>query len=88
MIGLGQIITRMKPNSGYYYGIGLPHTSEKFVAKRLPWKIAKKLKLYIFLVYPDKNTIRYSWKDLKEQQKTTIKTYKSVNKKPKTKRSA
>ncbi len=70
LVGLGQIITRMKPNTGYYYGLGLPHTSTKTAVRRLPWKVAKELKLFVFSVDSDKTVVKYSWKDLKEKQKT------------------
>ena len=68
IFSLGQIVTRMKPDAGYYYGLGLPETSAKTALRRLPWKVAKKLGLFVFSVQPDKKTVKYSWKELKAKQ--------------------
>lgn len=66
--GLGQIITRMETNARYYYGLGLPDSSAKIAIRRLPWKVAKKLLLYIFSVDKFGKVKQYSWQDLKRIQ--------------------
>ena len=64
---LGQIITRMgtKINTPYKYGIGLPYTSLSIAFRALPWRVAKRLKLYILLVNEKKEVTEYSWKNLR-----------------------
>lgn len=63
---LGQIITRMKAgNARYYYGIGLPEPCAKIAVRRIPWQVAKKLLLYVFLVSDNGKVLQYSWKELK-----------------------
>jgi hypothetical protein len=66
---LGQIITRMShgfaPNR---YGIAIPESAMKIMARKLPWQVAKKLLLYVFSVDKKGRVTRYSWKDLKKMQ--------------------
>lgn len=68
---LGQIITRMKviAKHAYLYGIALPESSARIAVRRIPWKVARHLTLYVFSVYETGKTVRYSWKELKEVQK-------------------
>lgn len=47
---LGQIITRMKTGARYYYGLGLPESSAQIAIRRIPYKIANKLHLFVFSV--------------------------------------
>jgi len=67
---LGQIATRMKviAKHAYLYGIGLPESSAKIAVKRVPWKLAKVLTLYVFSVNKEGKVKRYSWADLKKIQ--------------------
>lgn len=67
---LGQIITRMKviAKHAYLYGIGLPESSAKIAIKRIPWKVAEYLCLYIFSVGQKGSVKRYSYQDLKKIQ--------------------
>jgi len=72
---LGQIITRMKVGSArYYYGLGLPEVSAAIAIRRIPWQVAKKLLLYIFLVDGNGKVKRYAWQDLKVIQRDRWKT--------------
>lgn len=67
---LGQIITRMKTGAArYYYGIGLPESVSRIAIRRIPWKVAKKLLLYVFSVDARGKVKQYSWKNLKMVQK-------------------
>lgn len=66
---LGQIISRM--HHGFatnYYGIAIPESAMKIMTRKLPWQVAKKLRLYIFSVDKQGNVIRYPWKELKKLQ--------------------
>lgn len=71
---LGQIISRMKSGglTRYYYGLGLPEKSAKIALRRLPWQVAKKLLLYVFLVNSDGKVERYTWQDLKKNQNSLV----------------
>jgi len=74
VFSLGQIITRMNVGSArYYYGIGLPASSARIAARRIPWQIAKKLLLYVFSVSADGKVTQYSWKELKDVQANKLK---------------
>lgn len=65
---LGQIITRMETSARYCYGLGLPASSARIAIRRTPWKVAKKLILYIFSVDKEGKVKKYSWIDLKKLQ--------------------
>ena len=67
---LGQIITRMNVNqsTGYRYGIALPHTIAQRALRRLPWRIAKRLRLSVFSVDSSGKVKESRWKDLKKKQ--------------------
>lgn len=68
--GLGQLMTRMNvKEAGYYYGLALPDISAKIATRRLPWQVAKKLSLFVFSVDNSGDVKKYSWQDLKKNQK-------------------
>jgi hypothetical protein len=48
-VALGQIVTRMNPKSGYYYGIAFP-ISYRPKLKNLPWQFCLHNRLHVFLV--------------------------------------
>jgi len=77
---LGQIVTRMKvvAKHAYLYGIALPESSARIAVRRIPWKVAKYLTLYVFSVNSAGKTKRYSWKDLKQIQVNDKYTRKTV----------
>jgi hypothetical protein len=68
--GLGQIITRMKTSgtTRYYYGLGLPESSAKIALRRIPWQIAKKLRLILLSVNQKEEVTEYDWLSLKKIQ--------------------
>ena len=66
---LGQIITRMKvvdAKHAYNYMIALPYESAQIAKRRIPWKLAEKLSLYVFSVRQNCSVKKLSWKDIKE----------------------
>lgn len=65
-LALGQILTRMQPTTGYYYGIGFPDSYRDMILKRMSWQVAKHLKLHFFLVRNATTVDVVRWKDLKE----------------------
>lgn len=66
---LGQIITRMKTSARNYYGLGLPESSARIAVRRIPWKVARKVCLYVFSVNRGGKVKKYSWQELKKIQK-------------------
>lgn len=74
-LALGQIITRMKSDGkrnykyGYKYGVGFPASFGDLVVRRLPFSVADKLNLYVFLVGNEGKVVLYDWKKLKAVQK-------------------
>ena len=68
---IGQIITRMKHGFGpNRYGIAFPESLEGIMVRKLPWRVAQRLQLTVFLVNKDKNkpVVHYTWKELKQLQ--------------------
>ena len=70
--GLGQIVTRMRvvdAPRAFNYALGAPTAVAKIALRRIPWKFAKKLCVWVLAVSSDGQVKKYSWKDLKEKQK-------------------
>lgn len=65
---LGQIITRIKGPSRYYYGLGLPESIARIAIRRLPWYVGKELLIFIFSVDNAGKVSKYSWQDLRKVQ--------------------
>lgn len=65
---LGQIVSRMDTNARYYYGLGLPQSIANIAIRRIPWRLAKRLLLYVFSVSSDGKVRKYDWKALKTIQ--------------------
>jgi hypothetical protein len=68
LTALGQILTRMKSKSAYKYGLGFPQAIADKAVRRIPWHIAKKLRLHIFSVDDMEKVSRLTWKELKKTQ--------------------
>jgi len=64
---LGQIVTRMDKSKFQKYGLSLPN-SYRPKLKRLPWRFAKKNKLFVLLINESGQITKYTWKELKESQ--------------------
>ncbi|HEY4474279.1 MAG: hypothetical protein A3D67_01830 [Candidatus Lloydbacteria bacterium RIFCSPHIGHO2_02_FULL_51_22] len=67
---LGQIVTRMTASgtTRTYYGLALPEAVAKIAKRRIPWQVAKKLLLYVFVIDAKGNVEQLSWKELKNAQ--------------------
>lgn len=67
LYGLGQLITRMDvvAKGAYRYALGLPETSAKIALRRIPWKLARQLTLYIYSVDDEGIVKEYSPKNFK-----------------------
>ncbi len=70
LYALGQLITRMKviARHAYKYGLGLPEVSAEKALRRIPWKVARDLSLYVFSVSDNGKVTEYSPKDFKTLQ--------------------
>lgn len=65
LLALGQILTRMSPDSGYKYGLAFPDTYRDLVTRRVNHGVLKQLDLHVFLV-DSKGTVEHlTWRELK-----------------------
>ena len=62
---LGQIVSRMRSKSKYWYAIGLPDSMREKIIKRLPKEVCKKLRLKILLVSENGKVEELNWRHLK-----------------------
>lgn len=75
MLALGQILTRMHSHGkrgykyGYKYGVAFPEWFRDPVIRRLPYKVADRLNLYVFLVSGTGAVEILDWKGLKKLQR-------------------
>ena len=65
MNALGQIVTRMGTDAGYYYGIAVPRSFESLVYGRVPWRVCRKLSLRFLLVEDDGTVKQLTWRNLR-----------------------
>ena len=65
---LGQIVTRIRPASGYCYGIGLPDSYRGLALRRIRWQVAKHLNLHLFLVRSRTDVDVVGWKGIKAEK--------------------
>jgi len=62
---LGQLLTRINPDNGYYYGLAYPTSYRKLVLGRLRFpSMLKKLKIHLFFVDEKRRVEDLTWKDL------------------------
>jgi hypothetical protein len=70
---LGQIITRMRsPDAGYYYGLALPKASADIALRRIPYQIARKMRLHIFSVHENGTVTLHKPSAIRKCQETPI----------------
>ena len=62
--GLGQLITRIQPERGYYYGLAFPSTYRDTVTRRLHPALLKRLKIHLFFVDDRLKVEHLAWRDL------------------------
>ncbi len=73
-LALGQIVTRMKSECklGYKWGnryeVGFPTGFRDLVVRRLPYSVAYKLNLFVFLASKDGSVELLDWRRLKSQR--------------------
>lgn len=67
LLGLGQIVTRMHPGRGYYYGLAMPAGWGPTVHRRLRRSLLKALRLHIFFVDAEGKVEHVTWKDLDDE---------------------
>jgi len=62
---LGQLLTRINPDNGYYYGLAYPASYRKSVLGRLRFpSMLKKLKIQLFFVDENRRVEHLTWRDL------------------------
>jgi len=69
--GLGQLITRIQPERGYYYGLAFPSSYRDIVIRRLHPALLKLLKIHLFFV-DDRRRVEYlTWRHLRATGRLT-----------------
>ena len=68
--GLGRIVTRMAQGaaSPHRYGLGLPRDAAETALRRIPWRLARALNLYVFSVTPAARVKLHSWRKMRAVQ--------------------
>lgn len=62
---LGQLLTRINPDRGYYYGLAYPSSYRELALRRLKYpSLLKKLKIHLFFVDEKRRVEDLTWKDL------------------------
>ena len=62
---LGQLLTRINPDNGYYYGLAYPSSYRELVLRRLQFpSLLKRLKIHLFFVDAQRRVEHLTWKDL------------------------
>ena len=62
--GLGQLITRIHPDRGYYYGLAFPSSYRDTVVRRLQPRLHKRLQIHLFFVDDRLRVEHLRWRDL------------------------
>jgi len=62
--GLGQLITRIQPERGYYYGLAFPSSYRDTVLRRLHPALLKLLKAHLFFVDDRLRVEHLTWREL------------------------
>lgn len=63
---LGQILTRIQPERGYYYGLAFPSSYRDLIIRRLYSALLKTLKIHLFFVDDQLTVEHLTWNDLKK----------------------
>jgi hypothetical protein len=53
LAALGQIVTRIQPKNGYWYGVALPSSYRDIVKRRVAPEVMQRLRLKFFFVTPN-----------------------------------
>jgi hypothetical protein len=68
LLSVGQLITRIQPKRGYYYGLAFPATYKTMVTRRIHPTLLKELKIQLFFVDTRRNVERLTWRDVSRIQ--------------------
>ena len=61
---LGQLVTRIQPERGYYYGLAFPASYRDLVTRRLHPALLKRLQIHLFFVDDRLRVEHLRWRDL------------------------
>ena len=64
---VGQLVTRIHPERGYYYGLAYPCSYKDLVTRRLCPGLLKKLHIHLFFVDDKLRVEHLTWRDVKQQ---------------------
>lgn len=70
LISIGQVLTRMRPRTGYSYGLAYPHTYRALVLRRLDYEVLRVLRLRLYFVDQAGTVEALAWRDVAELQHT------------------
>lgn len=62
---VGQLMTRIVPERGYYYGLAYPISYRKLVMHRLPSALMKKLHIHLFFVSESLRVEVVKWREVR-----------------------
>ena len=65
---VGQLMTRIHPERGYYYGLAYPASYKRLVTNRLYPGLLKTLKIHLFFVEADGKVEHLTWRKLRDLQ--------------------
>ena len=65
---VGQLMTRIQPNRGYYYGLAYPSSYRGIVLRRLHSSLLKMLKIHLFFVNEKFKVEHLTWRDIEVLQ--------------------
>jgi len=61
---VGQLVTRINPKRGYYYGLAYPSSYKALVTRRLCAHLLKTLKIHLFFVDEECKVEHLTWRSL------------------------
>ena len=64
LLALGQIMTRIRPDAMYYYGLAFPASYRPLVQRRLNPGLLKRLRLQLFFVNEKRQVEHVTWREL------------------------
>ena len=64
---LGQLITRIQPERGYYYGLAFPSSYRDLVLRLLHPELLKRLQIHLFFVNDRRRVEHLIWRDLRSK---------------------
>jgi hypothetical protein len=68
LISLGQVLTRMRPRTGYHYGLAYPDSYRTLVVRRIDHEVLKVLRIRLYFVDRTGAVEEATWRTLAQEQ--------------------